>query len=86
MNEQTIKDIDKAFKAVDELTAFLTKLKTGSEKVIIGERPLYTDEYSVNLYKEELFFRGNLYHEDIANRAIELNEEITKSIEKFYRK
>lgn len=74
---------------VDELIDFLTKLKTfgcGDYKVIIGERPLYTDEYSINHYKKELFFRGNLYHEDTANRAIELNEEIAKSIEKFYRK
>lgn len=74
---------------VDELIDFLTKLKAfgcGDYKVIIGGRPLYTDEYCINHYKKGLFLRGNLYHEDIANRVIELNEEITKSIEKFYRK
>lgn len=72
---------------VDELIAFLTELKTcGDYKVIIGERPLYTDEYVVVHDKKELIFRGCLYHEDIISKAIILNNEITKSIEKFYRK
>lgn len=72
---------------VDELIAFLTKLKAcGDYKVIIGERSLYTDEYAIAHDKKELIFRGCLYHEDIANKAIKLNNEITKSIEKFYRK
>lgn len=71
---------------VDELIAFLTKLKTcGDYKVIIGEKPLYTDEYVIAPDKKELIFRGCLYHEDITNKAIKLNNEITKSIEKFYR-
>lgn len=72
---------------VDELIAFLTKLKAcGDYKVIIGERPLYTDEYLIVPDKKELIFRGCLYHEDITNKAIKLNNEITKSIEEFYRK
>ena len=80
-------DMEEKEFTVDELITFLTKLKTcGDYKVIIGERPLYTDEYAVAHDKKELIFRGCLYHEDIINKANKLNDEITKSIEKFYRK
>lgn len=72
---------------VDELITFLKELKTcGDYKVIIGERPLYTDEYAIMHDKKELIFRGCLYHEDITNKAKKLNNEITKAIEKFYLK
>jgi hypothetical protein len=79
---------DKEF-TIDELIDFLTKLKAsncGDYKVIIGERPLYTDEYIVAPQEKELIFKGCLYHEDITERAIQLQVEIKKSIEKFYRK
>ncbi len=74
---------------VDELIDFLTRLKVsncGNYKIVIGERPLYTDEYVVAADKKELIFRGCLYHEDITEKAIQLQSEIKKSIEKFYRK
>lgn len=72
---------------VDELISFLTKLNIcGDYKVMIGERPLYTDEYAILPDKKALVFRGHLYHEDITNKAMVLKNEITKSIEKFYRK
>ena len=72
---------------VDELINFLSGLKNcGDFKIVIGERPLYTDEYVVAADKKELIFRGYLYHEDITEKAIQLQSEIKKSIEKFYRK
>ena len=72
---------------VDELINFLSRLKNcGDYKIVIGERPLYTDEYVVAADKKELIFRGCLYHEDITKKAIQLQSEIKKSIEKFYRK
>lgn len=72
---------------VNELIDFLTSLKDcGDFKIIIGERPLYTDEYVVAPLEKELIFRGCLYHEDIAQKAIQLQTEIKKSIEKYYRK
>lgn len=74
---------------VDELIDLLTRLKNcgcRDFKIVIGERPLYTDEYVVAAEKKELIFRGCLYHEDITEKAIQLESEIKKSIEKFYRK
>jgi len=80
-------DMEEKEFTVDELIDFLTSLKTcGDYKVVIGERPLYTDEYVVAHDKKELIFRGCLYHEDITMKAVKLHNEITKSIEKFYRK
>lgn len=79
---------DKEF-TIDELIDFLTRLKVsncGDYKIIIGERPLYTDEYVLAPQKKELIFKGYLYHEDITQRAIQLQSEIKKSVERFYRK
>ena len=78
---------DKEF-TVDELIDFLTRIKRdcGDYKIVIGERPVYTDEWTLVPQKKELIFRGYLYHEDIVKKASQLQSEITKSIEKFYRK
>ena len=79
---------DKEF-TVDELISFLTGLKVsncGDYRIVIGERPLYTDEYVVAHDKKELILRGCLYHEDIVEKASQLQSAIKKSIEKFYRK
>ena len=82
-------DMEEKEFTVEELNTFLTNLKNGNcgnYKVIIGERPLYTDEYVVAHDKKELIFRGCLYHEDITKKANQLQREINKSIEKFYKK
>lgn len=69
---------------VDELIAFLTKLKTcGDYKIIIGERPLYTDEYAIAHDKKELIFRGCLYHEDINWRKKQNLTNVKLSIKNY---
>ncbi len=73
---------------ISELISFLQELeeKCGDYKIAVSDRAIHINEWTLEADKKQLNFKGDLFNEDILQKAIQLEEDIKTSVEKFYRK
>lgn len=82
--------MEKEYYTLEELSKVIENIKNmgGDLKeytFVVGGRKVFDDEVGINCMTKEFEFRGYLYHEDISKKTLELQKDIKKAVDKFYK-